>query len=125
MASSVVMKIACMAIMCMMVMGAPLLTHADITCLKVENTVIPCSEYVTGNGGVVPQPCCTAVRTLNDEAKTTLDRQDICWCIRNVAQNLRGLNLSTFAALPANCGIHLPFKLSPSTDCNKYMHTPY
>ncbi|KAL2326684.1 hypothetical protein Fmac_025742 [Flemingia macrophylla] len=65
------------------------------------------------------QICCYGVNTLNNETSNTPDRQEACRCLKTVIQNLPGLNLTTIAALPSNCGVNLPFKITPSIDCSK------
>ncbi|KAL2326683.1 hypothetical protein Fmac_025741 [Flemingia macrophylla] len=117
MASTVVLKVTIMVVMCTFLsirMG-----NADLSCPQVLFTVAPCLSYLRGSGGEVPSLCCYGVNILNNEASNTPDRQEACRCLKVVVQNLPGLNLTALAALPANCGVNLPFKITPSIDCNK------
>ncbi|KAJ1392099.1 Plant lipid transfer protein/Par allergen [Sesbania bispinosa] len=121
--SMVVIKVSCLAVVMMcMVLGVPQSHGAlTITCKNVQPRIRSCIEYLKGSGSVVPQPCCNGVRTLNSEANSTAERQALCVCIISAAKSLpAGLNHDKIAALPAKCGVNLPFKLTPSMDCNKY-----
>nr|KJB71503.1 hypothetical protein B456_011G128100 [Gossypium raimondii] len=56
MASSMSLKLACVAVLCMVV-GAPLAQGA-VTCGQVTSSLAPCIGYLTGNGaGGVPPGC--------------------------------------------------------------------
>ncbi|XP_061370729.1 non-specific lipid-transfer protein 1-like [Gastrolobium bilobum] len=118
MASSMVIKVACLAMMCI-VLGVTL-THAVPTCGQVTSTVTPCVSYLIGSGSAVPAPCCNGVRTLNNQAKTTPDRQAVCRCLKPIAKNIGGLNPEKLASLPGKCGVNFPYKITASIDCNKY-----
>ncbi|KAH7514748.1 hypothetical protein FEM48_Zijuj11G0123500 [Ziziphus jujuba var. spinosa] len=101
MASSAVgLKVACIVVMCM-VMGAPL--AQAITCGQVASSVAPCINYLK-TGGPVPPPCCNGVRTLNNAAKTTPDRQATCNCLISAAKGIPGLKPNLVSGLPTACG---------------------
>uniref|UniRef100_A0A151UIE2 Non-specific lipid-transfer protein n=2 Tax=Cajanus cajan TaxID=3821 RepID=A0A151UIE2_CAJCA len=118
MASPLLVKVTFLVVMCS-VLSIPL-GDAALSCPQLQFTVAPCLGYLRGPGAAVPAaPCCNAVRTINNQARTTPDRQGACRCLKSVAQNLPGLNLATLAALPAKCGVNLPFRVTPSIDCNK------
>ncbi|XP_047261467.1 non-specific lipid-transfer protein 2-like [Capsicum annuum] len=36
----------------------------------------------------------------------------------------RGIDVDKVAGLPAASGISIPYKISPSTDCSKYVNSP-
>ncbi|KHN29511.1 Non-specific lipid-transfer protein [Glycine soja] len=121
MASSLlVMKVtSCMVAVLMVSFGHIIpLAEAEIPCGRVQITVAPCIGYLRGPGGGVPAACCNGVRSINKEAKTTPDRQGVCRCLKTTALSLPGLNLATLAALPSKCGVNLPYKISPTIDCN-------
>ncbi|KAL2326678.1 hypothetical protein Fmac_025736 [Flemingia macrophylla] len=120
MASSLLVKITFLIVLCM-VLSIPK-GEAILSCPQVLYTVSPCLGYLMGHGGDVPALCCDGVRFLNNQACNTPDRQEACKCLQTVVQNLPILNLTTLAALPTNCGVDLPFKITPSIDCNKYVH---
>ena len=121
MASSLlVMKVtSCMVAVLMVSFGHIIpLAEAEIPCGRVQITVAPCIGYLRGPGGGVPAACCNGVRSINKEAKTTPDRQGVCRCLKTTALSLPGLNLAPLAALPSKCGVNLPYKISPTIDCN-------
>ncbi|KAL5550624.1 hypothetical protein UlMin_000800 [Ulmus minor] len=116
MASSAVTKLACVVLM-VMVVAAPL-AQAAISCGQVSSALEPCTNYLR-NGGVVPAACCNGVKSLNGAAKTTPDRQATCRCLQSAASSIRGLNLNLAGGLPGQCGVNIPYKISPSTNCNR------
>lgn len=121
MASSLlVMKVtSCMVAVLMVSFGHIIpLAEAEIPCGRVQITVAPCIGYLRGPGGGVPAACCNGVRSINKEAKTTPDRQGVCRCLKSTVLSLPGLNLATLSALPSKCGINLPYKITPTIDCN-------
>lgn len=125
MASSMVVKVACLAVMMCMVLGVPL-AYAAIPCGQAQVTVAPCLGYVRGPGAAIPAPCCNGLRTLNSQARTTPDRQAVCQCLKSTVLSIPGLNLAKLAALPGKCGVNLPYKISPSIDCSMYVdHWPW
>ncbi|XP_062094665.1 non-specific lipid-transfer protein 1-like [Humulus lupulus] len=114
MASSSVVKLLCMVVMAMVV-AAPVANA--ITCGQVSSSVGPCINYLK-SGGVVPAACCNGIRSLNSAAKTPADRQTACKCLQSASSSIKGLNLNLAAGLPGKCGINIPYKISPSTNCN-------
>ncbi|KAK7394972.1 hypothetical protein VNO78_15513 [Psophocarpus tetragonolobus] len=120
MASSVLVKVRCsVAVMLMISVGYIIpLAEAEIPCGEVQFTVAPCIAYLTGPGGAVPPACCNGVRRLNSQAKITPDRQAVCRCLKSTVLSLPALNLVSLAALPAKCGVNLPYKVSPTVDCS-------
>lgn len=103
-------------IMCMFLISP----HANaITCNTVYSDLYPCLSYVTGTGPLQAS-CCNGVRSLYGAAQTTIDRQNVCSCLKQVASSGTGsVNLNNAAALPGQCGVTLPYKISPSIDCKK------
>lgn len=108
----------CVLLLCM-VIGAP--SAQAITCSDVTEAMIPCISYLTGSGGPAPAvPCCNGVRSVNNRAQTTADRQTVCKCLESDANTIPGLQPNLVAGLPSSCGVNLPYKFSTSTDCNRY-----
>lgn len=120
MASSLLVRVAsCMVVVWMFSFGHIIpLAEAEIPCGRVQITVAPCIGYLRGPGGGVPAPCCNGVKSINNQAKTTPDRQGVCRCLKSTVLSLAGLNLATLSALPSKCGINLPYKITPTIDCN-------
>ncbi|XVE84342.1 hypothetical protein DITRI_Ditri17bG0004900 [Diplodiscus trichospermus] len=116
MASSMTLKLACVMVLCLVV-GAPLAQGA-ITCGQVTSSLAPCIPYLKGNGaGAVPGGCCNGIKALNSAAQTTPDRQAACNCLKSAAGSISGINLGLASGLPGKCGVSIPYKISPSTDC--------
>ncbi|TJX12509.1 hypothetical protein E9840_12595 [Tissierella creatinini] len=109
-------KIACMVVLCMLV--SVTFTEAAVSCGGVISSLRPCMGYLK-SGGKVPPPCCSGVRGLNSAAKTPADRQQVCNCLKNGYKAIPGINPNLAAGLPGACGVNIPYKISPSTDCSK------
>jgi len=106
--------------MCMVLVTAPL-AHA-ITCRQVVSTLSPCITYVQNSPArVPPAQCCRGVSTLNRAARTTADRRITCNCLKSFVASLSRFNLNSAASLPRRCGVRIPYRISPSTDCNRYV----
>ncbi|PIA32469.1 hypothetical protein AQUCO_04500226v1 [Aquilegia coerulea] len=118
MASSMMFKLTCVLVACMLVMSASC-AEATITCGFVASKVAPCVNYLRGTGGAVPPACCTGVRTINAAATSTPDRQTACRCLKTTASSIKGLNQGLVSSLPNKCGVSIPYPISPSTDCSK------
>ncbi|MCE0481806.1 tyrosine protein phosphatase [Datura stramonium] len=106
-------KIAWFVVLCMVIV-AP---HAEgLTCGQVTAYLASCVPYLRNGplGG-----CCGGVKSLANAARTTPDRKAACNCLKSAAAAIPRLNLSKAAAIPASCGVNIPYKISPSTDCSK------
>ncbi|KAH0636023.1 hypothetical protein KY290_036415 [Solanum tuberosum] len=105
-------KIACFVVLCMVI------AHTEaLNCGQVTSYIIPCLGYLRGTaplGG-----CCGGVRNLASAAKSTPDRKTACTCLKSAAGAISGINYSKAAGLPSTCGVNIPYKISPSTDCSK------
>lgn len=101
------------------VIAVPPRVEAAITCSTVLNSLIPCLSYVV-KGGKVPPTCCRGIKSLYGIAKTKVDRQGVCSCLKTAASSVSGINFKNAAALPGKCGVkNIPFKISPKADCSK------
>ncbi|KAG2404542.1 Non-specific lipid-transfer protein [Vigna angularis] len=89
-----------------------------ITCNEVTTYMSPCLSYLT-NGGEVSDACCGGVRTILGAAGTTSEKQTVCNCLKEDANNF-GINDDYAQALPTRCGVSVPYKISRSTNCEKY-----
>uniref|UniRef100_A0A5B7A0H1 Non-specific lipid-transfer protein n=1 Tax=Davidia involucrata TaxID=16924 RepID=A0A5B7A0H1_DAVIN len=114
--SGVIIKVACVVLICMVVTAPH--AQAAISCGTVASSLAPCLGYLI-NGGPVPGPCCNGVKSLYNAAKTPSDRQDACKCLKSGSTTIAGLNPSYASRLPGKCGVNIPYKISPSTDCSK------
>ncbi|GAB4856245.1 hypothetical protein Ancab_014172 [Ancistrocladus abbreviatus] len=102
----------------LMVVAAPA-AEAAMSCGTVAQYLSPCLDYLrSGGAGTVPVPCCSGIKSLNDAAKTTPDRQAVCRCLKSAAAAFSG-STGVAAGVPVKCGVHIPYKIDPATDCNK------
>ncbi|XP_022157264.1 non-specific lipid-transfer protein 1-like [Momordica charantia] len=107
-----------MMIVAGMVMMWMVVGGAAISCGSVNGAVAPCISYLRP-GGVLSPACCSGVKNLNSQASTTADRQAVCQCLKSAAGAIQGIDLGRAAGLPGKCGVSVPYKISPSTDCSK------
>ncbi|PIN21386.1 hypothetical protein CDL12_05931 [Handroanthus impetiginosus] len=106
-----------LAVSVVVVALAPPQTEAEISCSTVESYVSPCTDYVW-NGGTPPSSCCEGIRSLNDQASTTADRQAVCSCLKSMVSSATPAMINNAASLPAKCGVSIPYEIGPSTDCS-------
>ncbi|XP_055809227.1 non-specific lipid-transfer protein 1 [Solanum dulcamara] len=106
-------KIACFMVLCMVVI-AP---HAEaMTCGQVATGLASCLPYLQGTGPL--GGCCGGVKSVLGEARTPADRKTACTCLKSAAKAIRGIDLNKAAGIPSTCGVNIPYKISPSTDCS-------
>ncbi|KAI3448960.1 hypothetical protein Pfo_005625, partial [Paulownia fortunei] len=91
---------------------------AAITCSDVIKDLRPCIDYLKSGSGMPPSSCCSGASNLVSIATTTADKQTACTCLKNAAKNIN-LKPELAKSLPGNCGISLPFEVSPNVDCSK------
>lgn len=112
------MKFACVVMICMAVLYAQ---HGEaITCPQVSSNLVPCVTYLQ-SGGAVSTRCCNGVRNIVSAARTTADRRVTCNCLKSSAAAYRRINQGYAAALPGKCRVYLPFKISTSFNCARYV----
>ncbi|KZV55795.1 non-specific lipid-transfer protein 2-like [Dorcoceras hygrometricum] len=108
-------KAVCMMVLVLMAAMASR-GEAAMGCGTVVSDLTPCLPYVTNRGPL--GGCCGGVKALYNAAKTTPDRQSVCNCLKTMAAAYP-INLDKAAGLPGQCGVNIPYKISPSTDCSK------
>nr|GEZ28893.1 non-specific lipid-transfer protein-like [Tanacetum cinerariifolium]GEZ42860.1 non-specific lipid-transfer protein-like [Tanacetum cinerariifolium] len=113
--AGMMMKVLCVMV-AFMVLSAPY-TEA-ITCGQVISSLSPCLGYLR-SGGAVSGACCSGVKRINSAARTSADRKTACGCLKSAYSSNRGLNAANAAGLPGKCGVSIPYKISPNTDCSK------
>ncbi|KAJ0650945.1 putative plant non-specific lipid-transfer protein/Par allergen [Helianthus annuus] len=110
------MKALCIMV-AFMVVVAP---YAEaLSCSDVVSKLSPCINYLQ-NGGSVPTACCNGVKGLNAAAKLTADKKTACGCMKNAYHSMSGIKADIALGLPKKCGVNIPYKISMSTNCNKY-----
>ncbi|KAL5974780.1 lipid-transfer protein [Asimina triloba] len=93
--------------------------EAGITCGQVSSSLAQCIPYLRGTVPTQPAACCNGIKSLNNAAKTTPDRQTACNCLKSAAANIQGFNPKLAEGLPGKCGVSVPYKIAPSTDCSQ------
>ncbi|KAL3615781.1 hypothetical protein CASFOL_040075 [Castilleja foliolosa] len=115
--SAIINSICTVLITVLLVLAAAPHSEAAISCGTVVKYVQSCLPYVTNKGPI--GGCCGGVKGLYAAAKTTSDRQIVCGCLKTIAASSSDIDLGKAAALPGQCGVNIPYKISPSTDCSK------
>uniref|UniRef100_A0ACD5VSL4 Uncharacterized protein n=1 Tax=Avena sativa TaxID=4498 RepID=A0ACD5VSL4_AVESA len=113
-------KAASMVVVLALVLAATAVApaRAAMSCSAVYSTLMPCLQFVQ-QGGTPARGCCTGIKDLLDQANNTPDRRTICGCLKNVANGASGgPYIDRAAALPSKCNVALPYKISPSVNCN-------
>ncbi|PON51604.1 Lipid transfer protein/Par allergen [Parasponia andersonii] len=87
-----------------------------LTCGQIQGSLAPCLGYLK-TGGAPTTPCCNGIKSLVSLAKTTVDRQNACKCLKDAAGKVPGINPTFAASLPSKCGANIPYKISTSTNC--------
>ena len=100
------------------VLSASSSSEAAITCSDVVNDLRPCATYLSSGSGKPPPACCSGAKALAAAASTSADRKSACNCIKTAAKSLT-IKSDLAQSLPSNCGISIPFSISPNTDCSK------
>ncbi|KAK9755438.1 hypothetical protein RND81_01G025100 [Saponaria officinalis] len=116
MANSNIMKLTCAIFVCL-VMAVPY-ADAAITCSTVSTALSPCVSYLTGQG-TATNACCNGISSLDSTATTTPERQTACNCLKSLAAQIPTINYNNAASLPSHCGVNIPYKISPSTNCSQ------
>ncbi|MED6138106.1 hypothetical protein PIB30_071177 [Stylosanthes scabra] len=95
--------------------------EAAMSCDEAKSDLMPCLLYVKFGGATVPQACCNGIKTVYGGAQTTPDRQAVCYCIVNSIKGLpfSGINVRNAAAIPKQCGVNIPYPISPNIDCSR------
>ncbi|XP_047977588.1 non-specific lipid-transfer protein 1-like [Salvia hispanica] len=94
-------------------------SEAAVSCSTVMTDLSPCINYVMYGGAQLPPVnCCQGIRSLYNQATSTPDRQTVCSCLKSVANSATPTIITNAASLPSKCGVNIPYKISPSTDCS-------
>jgi len=114
--------VAAVAVVVALLLASASSASAAITCGQVGTALAPCIPYATGRASALPSSCCSGVRSLNGQARSSSDRQAACRCLKSLANSVKSVNMGTVATIPGKCGVSVPFPISMSTDCNKYVY---
>ncbi|CAL0317520.1 unnamed protein product [Lupinus luteus] len=89
-------------------------------CDDAKEELIPCLEYIIGEGGDAPSSeCCDGVIDLKSSTPTKNDRRVACECIKAAASGFSGVRDDLAASLPKQCGVKLGFNISRNINCNR------
>ncbi|KAK1366365.1 Non-specific lipid-transfer protein [Heracleum sosnowskyi] len=99
------------------VIDRPAVVEGAITCPQVQKLLRTCVGYLKHGGNVEPS-CCNGVKSLNNLAKKTPERRQACRCLKDGAAIIRNINYTNVALLPGKCGVRIPYRISPSLNCN-------
>lgn len=113
-------KLACMVLVCMALVACTPHAVYAITCGQITSNLIPCVSYLQ-RGGPVPPRCCNGIRSIANAARTTVDRRTACNCLKSAAARAQGINLRNAESLPSKCNVRIPYKISISIDCARYI----
>ncbi|EXC32132.1 Non-specific lipid-transfer protein 8 [Morus notabilis] len=102
-------------ILLLLLVGA---SEAAISCSDVVKDLRPCLNYLVNGSGKPPTACCAGVSALASAASSSADKKAACECIKSSAKNIN-YKADLAKALAQNCGISLPFTVSPNLDCSK------
>ncbi|GAB2300761.1 hypothetical protein Dimus_034797 [Dionaea muscipula] len=107
------------AVAMMVVIGAPAPSEAAVACQTVVQSLVPCLGYVQRGGGQsVPYACCSGIKGLKAAAKNTGDRRSVCTCLKGMLGQAPPFSIGTVSALPAKCGVTLPYQIRTDINCN-------
>ncbi|KAI3732582.1 hypothetical protein L1987_63788 [Smallanthus sonchifolius] len=110
------MKVLFVMVACMVV-STPYV-EAAISCGQVVSKLIPCLTYLQ-KGGAPSPACCNGVKSLNSATQSTPDKQTACNCLKGSYSSYPGIKPANAGSLAGKCGVNIPYKISPSTDCSK------
>ncbi|KAL3753377.1 hypothetical protein ACJRO7_000727 [Eucalyptus globulus] len=109
------LKLACLLLAYMAVAVAPV-ARAAVTCSQAL-----CIPYMRSDMGPMLASCCNGFKSLDSAAQTMPDCQATCECLKPVSGSISDLNYGVVAGLPEKCGVSIPYKISPGTNCSKFM----
>ena len=107
------------AVVLLVLMAAPSVINAGVTCGQVLSYLTPCISYAMGRGSEPPAACCSGVSNLNAAANNTADRQATCKCLKQITSTMPALKPDIVAGIPSKCGVDIPYPIARSTDCSK------
>ena len=90
---------------------------AYIACPAVLQDMTPCLPFLQGGDRSPSAGCCAGVRSLYASADTTAERRATCECLKTAYLQVQA-QLSAAQALPGDCGLSLPYIITPDIDCN-------
>jgi hypothetical protein len=117
------MQLVAIAVVAAVLLAAATTSEAAVTCGQVSSAISPCLSYARGQGSGPSAACCSGVRSLNSAASTSADKRTACNCLKSAAGRVSGLNAGNAASIPSKCGVSIPYTISASIDCSRYVRT--
>lgn len=108
--------LACIAIALMLVIEP---SAEAIGCGQVVNLLSPCLRYIRARGPL-GSSCCRGIRVLNRSARSRGARQGVCRCLKSLTGVFPGVNYRRVGGMPRRCGVRIPYRISPTTNCARY-----
>ncbi|XP_066316540.1 non-specific lipid-transfer protein 2-like [Miscanthus floridulus] len=102
-------------------LAAATTSEAAVTCGQVNSAIGPCLAYARSSGSSPSAACCSGVRTLNYAARSPTDMRAACNCLKSTAERVSDLNVGNAASIPSKCGVSIPYTISSSIDCSRYV----
>jgi hypothetical protein len=121
MASSVVFKLTCLALVCTVVIAAK--AQRVVPCNEiVVNSLRPCVIDIAYGDQFVSDTCCGGILSLRQLAKTKMESRSIFTFLKKFLHGFPYTDdhVRLGASLPEKCGVILPYVISPTMDCNMY-----
>ncbi|KAF5794623.1 putative plant lipid transfer protein/Par allergen [Helianthus annuus] len=113
MAASMLMKMACVVVACMVVLAPH--AEAAITCGTVVSNMISCLTYLQTGVLVLKDLTVLLATALTGSSPVAVLRVPTSPTPGSTQQMLPP------ASLPSKCGVNIPYKISPNSDCSKYV----
>ncbi|KAL8126856.1 hypothetical protein AgCh_013959 [Apium graveolens] len=111
-------RIVCFIVVSALVVNLMVEQGEALTCSSIGPSIVQCSPYARGAFIRPSVGCCNAVRSIYAQARTTQDRRTLCNCLKRTASSVRGIQLSSIAAIPQRCGLRVSFPTNPNINCN-------
>ncbi|KAF5200442.1 hypothetical protein FRX31_009970 [Thalictrum thalictroides] len=109
-----VMIIGLLVMLSMVLMVKPI---EAITCPGVGPMVRSCMNYLVGITDNLSRICCGRMWKIKTMMVTTDDKRQMCNCLKRTASGQK-IKEAAIAALPARCGLLLPFTISKNMNCD-------
>ncbi|KAI4331632.1 hypothetical protein MLD38_029804 [Melastoma candidum] len=91
---------------------------STLTCNDVTTNVFACLSFLQTRAPLTGK-CCRHIKALSNAAKTTLDRQTICSCLKSASSHVGGINFGRANSLSSRCGVRIGYRISPNIDCSR------
>ncbi|XP_071937359.1 non-specific lipid-transfer protein A-like [Coffea arabica] len=92
---------------------------AAVSCMSVNDNLVPCLPYVTDEVSEPSSGCCEGVQRVLDYAPSKPDLVAVCNCIKADLPEMGKVDTPRIAGLPTACGISRNFPpIDSNYDCS-------